>query len=147
MQVSSAIHGPAINSLARRAHCRSCSPCWWGWEVTCVFPIPGNPVPVTLQVTFVMLAGAFLTPAMAAASMVIFVGAVFRRARLFGWRGRSGLSARPDRGYVLGFVAGAALCAFIIKGRRDSFPRLVFGMLAGLLTDLRVRRPAAGRLP
>lgn len=97
-------------------------------------PIPGNPVPVTLQVTFVLLAGAFLPPAAAAAAMVLFIAVGLAGAPVFAGGG-AGLAflLGPTGGYLLGFVAGAALCAFIIQGRRDSLFRVVGGMLAGLM--------------
>ena len=136
MQVSSAIDRVGIHPLVRRlglAVLFAVLVCLGGYLR---IPIPGNPVPVTLQVVFVLLAGAFLTPAMAAASMILVVGAGFSGVPVFSGGG-AGLAylLGPTGGYVLGFVAGAALCAFIIRGRRDSFPLVVVaGMLAGLMT-------------
>ena len=135
MQVSSSIDRVGIHPLVRRLGLSvlfAVLVCLGGYLR---IPIPGNPVPVTLQVVFVLLAGAFLTPAMAAASMVLFVGAGVFGVPLFSGGG-AGLAylLGPTGGYVLGFVAGAALCAFIIRGRRDSFPLVVAGMLAGLMT-------------
>lgn len=135
MQVSSSIDRVGIHPLVRRLALPALFAllvCLGGYLR---IPIPGNPVPVTLQVVFVMLAGAFLTPAMAAASMVLFVGAGLSGVPVFSGGG-AGLAylLGPTGGYVLGFVAGAALCAFIMRGRRDSFPLVVLGMLAGLMT-------------
>src|SRR5687767_10921295 len=38
-------------------------------------PLPGNPLPVTMQVVVVLLAGAVLSPAAAASSMALFLTA------------------------------------------------------------------------
>lgn len=98
-------------------------------------PIPGNPVPVTLQVVFVLIAGAVLTPACAVASVVLFLGAGLAGAPVFSGGG-AGLAylLGPTGGYLVGFVAGAALCAFMLRGRRDSFLLVAAGMLACALT-------------
>jgi len=97
-------------------------------------PIPGNPVPLTLQVVFVLLAGAFMAPGAAAASMALFLAAGVLGAPVFAGAGAGfGYLAGPTGGYLLGFVAGATLGSLIIKGRRDSLPRTVFGMSVALL--------------
>jgi len=135
MQAESSIDRVVINPLVRRL----ALPVLFALLVAVGgylrIPIPGNPVPVTLQVTFVMMAGAFLSPAMAAASMILFVGAGLVGVPVFSGGG-AGLAylLGPTGGYVVGFVAGAALCSLIISGQRGSFLRVVLGMLAGLLT-------------
>jgi len=98
-------------------------------------PIPGSPVPLTLQVVFVLLAGALLTPAAAATSMVLFVGAGILGAPIFSGGG-AGVAylAGPTGGYLAGFVAGAAVCALVLGGRRDSFGRTCLAMAAGVIT-------------
>ncbi len=96
-------------------------------------PIPGNPVPLTLQVVVVLLAGAFLSPARAAASMLIFLTAGLAGAPVFSGGG-AGLAHLfgPTGGYLPGFVAGATLCAFILRGKRDSIGRTVLAMAAAI---------------
>jgi len=97
-------------------------------------PIPGNPVPLTLQVVFVLLAGAFMAPAAAAASMAAFLVAGLIGAPVFAGGGAGfWYLVGPTGGYLLGFVAGAALCAAILRGSADSFPRVVMAMTAALL--------------
>jgi biotin transport system substrate-specific component len=133
MQASSSIARPGIHPLVRRYSLVvlfAALVCIGGYLR---IPIPGNPVPVTLQITFVMLAGAFLSPAMAAVSMVLFVASGLAGAPVYSGGG-AGLAylLGPTGGYLIGFAAGAALCSFLIGERRDSFSRIVLGMLAGL---------------
>ena len=66
--------------------------------------------------------------------MVLFIVVGLAGAPIFAGGG-AGLAflLGPTGGYLLGFVAGASLCAFIIQGRRDSFARVLGGMLAGLM--------------
>ena len=135
MQVSSSIGRIGIHPLARQVGLAVVFAALVSLGGYLRIPIPGNPVPVTLQVSFVMLAGASLPPALAAASMVLFVTAGLTGLPVFSGGGAGLLYLLgPTGGYVLGFIGGAALCAFIIRDRRDSFPRVVAGMLAGLMT-------------
>lgn len=96
-------------------------------------PIPGNPVPLTLQVVFVLLAGAFLRPAAAAASMILFVTIGLLGAPVFAGNG-AGVAylMGSTGGYLVGFVAGAASCALILQKRRDSVVRTIVAMSVGL---------------
>ena len=96
-------------------------------------PIPGNPVPLTLQVLFVLLAGAFMTPAAAAGSMALFLVAGALGAPVFAGGGAGlGFLVGPTGGYLLGFVAGAVFCAMILRGRRESYTRTLLAMAAAL---------------
>ena len=96
-------------------------------------PIPGNPVPLTMQVVFVLLAGAFLAPGQAMTSMMLFLVAGVLGAPVFAGSGAGfGYLVGPTGGYLLGFVAGATLCALIVQGRRDSLPRTTIGMCVAL---------------
>ena len=96
-------------------------------------PIPGSPVPLTFQVIFVLLAGALLTPGAAVSSMALFVLAGIAGAPVFA-AGGSGLLylTGPTGGYLVGFIAGAAACALILGGRKDSLARLVLSMTVAL---------------
>ena len=98
-------------------------------------PIPGNPVPLTLQIVFVLLAGAFLSPARAAASLLLFLGVGLAGAPVFSGGG-AGLAYffGPTGGYLVGFVAAATLCSFLLGGRRDSIGRTVLAMVAAIAT-------------
>ena len=96
-------------------------------------PIPGTPVPLTMQVIFVLLAGAFQTPPAAAASVLLFLGAGLAGAPVFSGGG-AGVAylLGPTGGYLAGFVVGAWLCSVMLRGRRDSAPRTALAMCAAL---------------
>lgn len=98
-------------------------------------PIPGNPVPFTLQVVFVLLAGAFLTPRAAAASMGLFLSTGLLGVPVFSGGGAGpAYLLGPTGGYLVGFVAGASLCAWLIRGRADSIAGITLAMSVALLT-------------
>lgn len=98
-------------------------------------PLPGTPVPMTLQPMAVLLVGGLLGAPLGALSMILYLamGAaglpVFTPtvplvgiARLFG----------PTGGYLLAYpVAAYAVGAIIANGR--SWPRAACGVLAGLV--------------
>lgn len=79
-------------------------------------PVPGSPVPITLQTFFVLLSGAFLGRRLGAASQLgyialgamglpIFQGYAFGLAHIFG----------PTGGYLAGFVIAAAFIGSVTK--------------------------------
>lgn len=96
-------------------------------------PIPGNPIPFTLQLVFVLLAGAFLSPAAAAGSMLLFIAAGLLGVPVFAGGGAGAVYlSGPTGGYLVGFVAGAAVCSALLQGRRAGFARTLLAMAAGL---------------
>ena len=98
-------------------------------------PIPGNPVPFTLQVVFVLMAGALMRPAVASGGMLLFMLSGVAGLPVFtgGAAGPAHLLG-PTGGYLAGFVAGAAVCSLVLKGRRDSMGRIVVSMIAASAT-------------
>ena len=75
-------------------------------------PLPGNPVPVTLQVLGVLLAGLLLPPAQALASQAIYVALGAVGLPVFaGGRGGFHVLIGPTGGYLWGFILGAYLAA------------------------------------
>lgn len=98
-------------------------------------PIYGSPVPLTLQTLFVLIAGGMLRPAVAAGSMALFVTTGLAGAPVFSGGG-AGLAYMlgSTGGYLIGFVAGAAVCSFVLNGRRDSMGRIVVSMIAATAT-------------
>jgi len=88
-------------------------------------PIPGTPVPITLQPLVVVLAGMWLGPAAGAASMVLYLVAGAAGLPVFSPYGAPGLArfVGPTGGYlfaypVAAFVAGAlSLRARSLAGR------------------------------
>lgn len=96
-------------------------------------PIPGSPVPMTLQVIVMLLAGGFLAPWAAATGMLLFATAGLLGAPVFQGGGAGLLHlAGPTGGYIVGFIAGAFLCAWLLDGKRSSLLRTVLCMAAGI---------------
>jgi len=97
-------------------------------------PLPGTPIPLTLQGPAVLLAGVLLGPRLGAMSLVLYLllGAagipVFAPvappglARLFG----------PSGGYLLAFPAAAAVAGQIVADGK-SWIRMYAGLLTGLV--------------
>lgn len=98
-------------------------------------PLPGNPVPVTLQVPAVLIVGGLLGPALGSVTLVSYLlmgafglpvfaptGTLVGVARLFG----------PTGGYLLAYPVAAALVGYLTAGGR-SWPRLLGAALAGLV--------------
>jgi biotin transport system substrate-specific component len=87
-------------------------------------PLPFTPVPITLQVMLVLLAGLVLGPRAGAASQLVYLAAIAAGlpidARALGPAALLG----PTAGYLVGFVPAA----------------FVTGWLAGRLPDTRARR-------
>jgi biotin transport system substrate-specific component len=92
-------------------------------------PLPGTPVPMTLQLLTVVLAGLLLSAMRAAAAMALYVlwGSCCP-AFLAG--GSAGLLG-PTGGYLVGFVAGAWLIGALRGDHSASLFRLVFAGAAG----------------
>lgn len=105
------------------------------------FPFPGTPVPVTLQVLGVFLAGILLGPVWGGAAMVLYLAAGAVGAPVFSG-GSAGiailLGGEPSFGYLWSYPLAAALVGVVAHSGltlRDldsvSVPRLVAGMVAG----------------
>lgn len=74
--------------------------------------IPLQPVPVTLQVFFVVLAALLLRPTWSAAAMGVYIALGVAGVPVFsGGTGGVGVLAGPTGGYIIGFAAGATLGA------------------------------------
>lgn len=102
------------------------------------FPNPVSPVPVTLQVLGVFLAGIYLGPLWGGASMALYVLAGAVGAPIYAG-GATGLGELlgPYGGYLWSYPAAAAIVGVVAHGtdgiappREISIPRLVAGMVA-----------------
>lgn len=90
-------------------------------------------VPITAQTLGVMLAGAVLGPWRGAVSMVVLLALVgLGLPLLSGGRGGLGALVGPSAGYLLGWIAGAAVIGAIVHGgARLTRLRTLVGMLVG----------------
>jgi biotin transport system substrate-specific component len=97
------------------------------------FPLPVNPVPVTLQSLAVLACGAVLGPRRG-----VLAVAVYLLAGLLGLPVFAGSSAGPGHfagatgGYLLGFLPAALLCGWLSrKGHDRSFRGALISLLLG----------------
>ncbi|NRQ35495.1 biotin transporter BioY [Nonomuraea sp. NN258] len=102
--------------------------------------VPGltvfGPVPITLQTFGVMLAGLILGAWRAALSVsVLLVLVAAGLPLLAGGRGGAGVFTMPSAGYLIGWIAGAAVIGWLADraGERPSLVRLlVAGVVGGI---------------
>ena len=97
-------------------------------------PLPGTPVPMTLQPLAVLLVGGLLGPGPGAASLALYLAAGAAGAPVFTPLGAPGLARLfgPTGGYLLAFPFAAALTGWLVA-RRPGWAGLVAGPLAGML--------------
>ncbi len=102
------------------------------------FFLPGNPVPVTLQTAFVLLAGALLGPVDAVAAVLAYIAlGVFGVPLFAGASGAAGLAylSGVTGGYLVGFIVAAALTGIAAR-RLHSFWSLSAAFMAATLLIL-----------
>lgn len=97
-------------------------------------PIPGTPVPLTLQPFIVVLAGLLLGPVDAAAAMLLYLAAGAAGLPVFAPIGAPGLARLlgPTGGYLLAYPVAAAVTGRLGAGREAFAPRALAAM-AGIL--------------
>lgn len=86
-------------------------------------PLPGTPVPLTMQVFAVLLAGAAVGPAYGAGSQLLYLALGAAGLPLFAATSGSTLLADPTAGYLAGFPAAAWLVGHFARagGARRRF--------------------------
>ncbi|HOM95287.1 MAG TPA: biotin transporter BioY [Methanofastidiosum sp.] len=78
--------------------------------------IPFYPVPLTLQVFFVLLSGAILGKRLGALSQIIYIGIGAMGAPIFhNFTGGVGILLGPTGGFLIGFVFGAYMTGFFYE--------------------------------
>ena len=97
-------------------------------------PIPGTPVPITLQPLVVVLAGLWLGPVAGAASMVLYLAAGAAGLPVFSPFGAPGILrfVGPTGGYLIAYPAVAAVTGWLAQQRGDLAGRAL-AAFAGLL--------------
>ncbi|MCD4840580.1 MAG: biotin transporter BioY [Methanosarcinales archaeon] len=96
-------------------------------------PIPISPVPITLQVFFVLVAGLVLGARWGGTSMVVYVMLGVIGLPVFsGGSSGLGILLGPTGGYIIGFVAGAFVTGLIYNKANDSKTATIGAMIGGL---------------
>ena len=97
-------------------------------------PLPGTPVPLTLQPLLVVLAGMMLGPRAGAASMVLYLAAGAAGLPVFAPIGAPGIARLlgPTGGYLLAYPA-AACVAGLLAHRAHGFATRLLAAMAGML--------------
>ncbi|HUW68123.1 MAG TPA: biotin transporter BioY [Candidatus Nanoarchaeia archaeon] len=97
-------------------------------------PIPISPVPITLQVFFVLLAGLMLGARGGGTSMIVYIILGIIGLPVFSG-GTSGLGVLfgPTGGYLLGFIAGAFVIGLVYKITGSTRVGAIIAMVAGLI--------------
>lgn len=95
--------------------------------------IPLKPVPFTLQVFFVLLAGMVLGPKLGALSQVIYILLGVAGLPIFA-NGASGFGALvgPTGGYLIGFVIGSYIVGLLYSEKGRFLAARIISPLAGL---------------
>jgi biotin transport system substrate-specific component len=102
-------------------------------------PLPGTPVPITLQPLVVVLAGLVLGPAAAAASMALYLVAGAAGLPVFAPVGAPGVARLlgPTGGYLLAYPAAAVVAGLLGTGAGGrpaaAFARRFVAAAAGIL--------------
>jgi len=99
------------------------------------FYIPFTPVPFTLQVFPVLLAGAFLGKYYGSASQLMYLSMGLAGLPVFAnMRGGYAVLLGPTGGYIIGFVFAAFVVGHLIHSKRNarSTPKMILAMAAGI---------------
>jgi biotin transport system substrate-specific component len=89
-------------------------------------PVPGSPVPITLQPLVVVLAGFWLGPIAGAASMILYLMAGAAGLPVFAPIGLPGFARLigPTGGYLLAYPLAAYVAGFLVLRARGYFMRV-----------------------
>jgi biotin transport system substrate-specific component len=97
-------------------------------------PLPISPVPITLQVFFVLLAGLILGARGGGTSMTVYVILGIIGLPVFsGGSSVLGVLLGPTGGYLLGFIAGAFLTGLVYTRTGSTRIGAIIAMVAGLI--------------
>ena len=99
--------------------------------------IPVNPIPITLQTLFTLLAGMTLGSVLGAASQVIYIllGAIGLPV-FSGFKGGLGILFGPTGGFLLGFIISAYIVGKLIETRKTK--NIFYYFLIGLLGSITI---------
>src|SRR5262245_16814261 len=95
-------------------------------------PLPFTPVPLTLQLLPVLLAGVFLAPARGAARQALLIAAGSAGAPVFAGGGFGAAHiVGPTGGYLIGFAAAAWLVGIVVRRFRPGPAGILAAMIGG----------------
>lgn len=113
-------------------------------------PVPGTPVPATLQTLAVLLAGGLLGPWVGVASVLAYLGAGLAGAPVFAMGGGPSYLLGPTGGYLLGLLPAAWIAGHFSR-RADRllflFPGFLLAALAIHLSGWAQLSALAGAVP
>ena len=92
-------------------------------------PLPGTPVPVTMQTLFVTLSGALLGPYLGASSQLLYLLAGISGLPMFALTAGPAALIGPTGGYLLSFPIAAALVGVLAGKRESGFVRVAGALL------------------
>ena len=95
--------------------------------------IPFGPVPFTLQVLFVLLAGMVLGPKLGAASVVAYLALGLLAPVYAGGASGIGVLLGPTGGFLLGFIPAVMVTGLVSSTGAPTLPRLIGAGLLGLV--------------
>lgn len=102
----------ARSTAARRALAAGAGALLTALAARVAIPVPGSPVPVTLQVLAVLLAGVALGPRLGAASMGAYLAAGAAGLPVFAAGGGLAYLLGPTGGYLIAYPAAAAVAGW-----------------------------------
>ncbi|HVO42753.1 MAG TPA: biotin transporter BioY [Aggregatilineales bacterium] len=95
-------------------------------------PVPGTPVPITLQVLSVLLAGMILGPIEGGISAAAYLGAIALGLPLDAYNHSAAALLSPTAGFLIGFVPGAMLAGLSWRVSKYRFFACLVAGIAGL---------------
>jgi biotin transport system substrate-specific component len=97
-------------------------------------PLPVTPIPVTLQVFFVLLSGALLGGRLGGLSQIVYIALGLVGFPVFaGFASGPAVLVGPTGGYLIGFVVGAYVTGKVSQARElASFRWLILATMSGL---------------
>ncbi|KFI91842.1 putative integral membrane [Bifidobacterium saguini DSM 23967] len=114
----------ATSSLVRRIIAASWKPVLftvllWLSAAAGEIPIPGTPVPITLQTFVVMLAGLMLTWRQAGSALALYIAAGAIGLPVFAGGASTMALVGPSAGFIFGFLPGVVAIA-LLRGKADT---------------------------
>lgn len=131
---SAASRAPALRARASRVLAALVGAMAVAVAAQVAIPLPGTPVPMTLQPLVVLLVGGLLGPRLGAASIALYLALGAAGMPVFAPLGPPGLLRLfgPTGGYLLAFPFAAALVGWV-AARRDGWSALILGPALGIL--------------